>query len=431
MSQRQILDQNGISIVRDRQSVFNAVEQEDPNSVTYYDHHTQKIIKGSSNEHGLLPSRHPSDVMCDMKEYFIQKDRYDKKQISFDQFVTRPFKKEFQDSAYKYFTVIEELKHSDNNLLEASNITNKLQEINERDNIFEAAEINADHFASLKTASIQQILVAIDNEQHQLDSLITTITSNTLNDYEIMIWGKNDKLVTRDIGFDGIPSGILPPKYTTRSIGNQLNGTLVTFNGNVAMTAFDVDINAPINRMLAGAIEEDKQKMIAETLNSVDIFEETISVDWDTQNTAETRPLAKAHMDIEARIQAIADQYLGEDVGLFSDRATRYLYEDNQAGWNNNNSMQVTSAGQAAELRRNRVETNAPRLAGYPWVIDTFATPNTLTLVEKKAIYMNQGARRMSSITHPVLRTYGTVTLEWYKVSLMFPELARRLTSMT
>lgn len=431
MSQRQILDQNGVSIVRDRQSVFNAVEQEDPNSVVYYDYKTEKIIKGSSNEHGLLPSRHPSDVMCDMKEYFIQKDRYEKGQISWDQFVTRPFKQEYQDSAYKYFTAVEELKHGDNNLLEASNVTNTLQYINERDNIFEAAEINADHFASLKTASIQQILVAIDNTQHQLDSLITTITSNTLNDYEIMIWGKNDKLVTRDIGFDGIPSGILPPKYTTRAIGNQLNGTLATFNGNVAMTAFDVDINAPINRMLAGAIEEDKQKMIAETLNGVGIFEEAISVDWDTQNTAETRPAAKAHFDIEARIQAIADQFLGEDIGLFSDRATRYLYDDNQAGWNNNNSMQVTSAGQSVELRRNRVDTNAPRLAGYPWVIDNLATPNTLTLVEKRAIYMNQGARRMSSITHPVLRTYGTVTLEFYKVSLMFPELARRLTSMT
>lgn len=428
---KQILDQKGISIVRDRQSVLNAVEQEDPNSVTYFDYHTNKIIKGSSNEHGLLPSKHPSDVMCDMVEYFRQKDRYEKNQISWDQFVTRPFRQEWQDSAYKYFSAVEEIKHKDNNLLEASNVTDTLQSINERDNIFEAAEINADHFASLKTASIQQILVAIDNTQHNLDQLITTVTSNTLNDYEVMIWGHNDKLVTRDIGFDGIPSGILPPKYTTRAIGNQLNGTLVTFNGNVAMTAFDVDINAPINRMLQGAIEEDKQKMIAETLNSVDIFEETISVDWDTQNTAETRPAAKAHFDIEARIQAIADQLLGEDVGLFSDRATRYLYDDNQAGWNNSNTMQVTSAGQNVQLKRNTVDTNAPRLAGYPWVIDNLATPNTLTFVEKRAIYMNQGPRRMSSITHPVLRTYGNVTLEFYKVSLMFPELARRLTSLT
>jgi hypothetical protein len=427
-----ILDKNGISIVRDRQSVFNAVEQEDPNSVTYYDYSTDKIIKGSSNEHGLLPSRHPSDVMCDMKEYFIQKDRYEKGQISYDQFITRPFRQEFQDSAYKYFTAVQEIKHKpDNNLLEASNVTDTLQTINERDNIFEAAEINADHFASLKTASIQQILVAIDTRQHNLDQLITTITSNTLNDYEIMIWGKNDKLVTRDVGFDGIPSGILPPKYTTRSIGNQLNGTLATFNGNVAMTAFDVDINAPINRMLAGAIEEDKQKMIAETLNSAAIFEETITVDWDTLNASNTRPEAKAHFDIEARIQAIADQFLGEDVGLFSDRATRYLYDDNQAGWNNSNNMLVTSAGQDVELKKNRVDTNAPRLAGYPWVIDNLATANTLTLVEKRAIYMNQGPRRMSSITHPVLRTYGTVTLEFYKTSLMFPELARRLTSLT
>lgn len=425
------MDNRGISIVKDRQSVFNALEQEDPNSVTYFDYSTNKIVKGSSNEHGLLPSRHPSDVMCDMVEYFKQKDRYEKEQISWDQFVTRPFKQEYQDDAYKYFTAVEEIKRKDNNLLEASNVTGTLQEINERDNIFEAAEINADHFASLKTASIQQILVAIDNTQHSLDQLITTITSNTLNDYEIMIWGKNDKLVTRDIGFDGIPSGILPPKYTTRAIGNQLNGTLVTFNGNVAMTAFDVDINAPINRMLAGAIEEDKQKMIAETLNSAAIFEETISVDWDTLNASSTRPAAQAHMDIEARIQAIADQYLGEDVGLFSDRATRYLYEDNQAGWNNNNPMLVTSAGQNAQLKRNYVDTNAPRLQGYPWVVDNLATANTLTLVEKRAIYMNQGARRMSSITHPVLRTYGTVTLEFYKVSLMFPELARRLTSLT
>ena len=426
----QIFDKN-ISIIKDRESVFNAVSQEDPNSVTYYDYHTEKIIKGSSNEHGLLPSRHPSDVMCDMREYFIQKDRYDKGHISFDQFVTRPFRQEWQDDAYKYFTVIEELKHKDNNLLEASNVNDTLLQINERDNIFEAAEINADHFASLKTASIQQVLIAIDNTQHNLDQLVTTITSNTLNDYEIMIWGKNDKLVTRDIGFDGIPSGILPPKYTTRKIGNQLNGTLVTFNGNVAMTAFDTDVNAQINRQLAGAIDEDKQIMIAETLNGAGIFEETISVDWDTLNGTSTRPAAQAQTDIETRIQAIADQFLGEDVGLFSDRATRYLYEDNQAGWNANNPMLVTSAVPPAQLKRNYVDTNAPRLQGYTWVVDNLATANTLTLVEKKAIYLNQGARRMSSITHPVLRTYGTVTLEWYKVSLMFPELARRLTSMT
>lgn len=426
----QILDSN-VSIVKDRQSVFNGLQHEDPRSVTFYDPHAKKIVSGSSNEHALLPSRHPSDVMCDMVEYFRQKERYEKGHISWDQFVTRPFKQEWQDSAYKYFTAIEEIKGKDNNLLEASNVSNTLQEINERDNIFEAAEINADHFASLKTASIQQILVAIDTTQHNLDQLITTVTSNTLNDYEIMIWGSNDKMVTRDVGFDGIPTGILPPKYTTRSFGNQLNGTLATFNGNVEMTAFDVDIQAPINRMLANAIEEDKQKMIAETLNSADIFEETITVDWDTLNATNTRPEAKAHFDIEARIQAIADQFLGENVGLFSNRAIRYLYEDNQAGWNNNNPMVVTSAGQPAQLQRNYVDTNATRLGGIPWVVDNLATTNTLTIVEKRAIYLNQGPRRMSSITHPVLRTYGNVTLEWYKVNLVFPELARRLTSLT
>ena len=426
----QILDSN-VSIVKDRQSVFNGLQHEDPRSVTFYDPHAKKIVLGSSSEHVLLPSKNPSDVMCDMIEYFRQKERYEKGQISWDQFVTRPFRQEFQDSAYKYFTAIEEIKGKDNNLLEASNVANTLQEINERDNIFEAAEINADHFASLKTASIQQILVAIDSTQHNLDQLITTVTSNTLNDYEIMIWGSNDKMVTRDVGFDGIPTGILPPKYTTRSFGNQLNGTLATFNGNVAMTAFDVDIMSPINRMLANAIEEDKQKMIAETLNSADIFEETIGTDWDALNASNTRPAAKAHFDIEERIQAIADQFLGENVGLFSDRAIRYLYEDNQAGWNNNNSMLVTSAGQPAQLKRNYVETNATRLGGIPWVVDNLATTNTLTIVEKRAIYLNQGPRRMSSITHPVLRTYGNVTLEWYKVNLVFPELARRLISLT
>lgn len=422
---------NKISIIKDREQVFNAVTQEDPKSITYFDFHTNKIIQGSSSEHALLPSKHPSDVMCDMVEYFKQKERYDKGQISFDQFVTRPFRQEWQDDAYKYFTAINEIKKKDNNLLEASNVTETLQEINERDNIFEAAEINADHFASLKTASIQQVLIAIDNTQHNLDQLITTVTSNTLNEYEIMIWGKNDKLVTRDIGFDGIPSGILPPKYTTRKFGNQLNGTLVTFNGNVAMTAFDVDVTAKINQQLAGAIDEDKQLMIAETLNSSGIFEETISVDWDTLNGAGTRPAAQAQTDLESRIQAIADQFLGEDVGLFSNRAIRYLYEDNQAGWNANNPMVVTSAVPPVQLRRNYVDTNAPRLQGYTWVVDNLATDNTLTLVEKKAIYLNQGPRRMSSITHPVLRTYGTVTLEWYKVNLVFPELARRLISLT
>jgi hypothetical protein len=44
---------------------------------------------------------------------------------------------------------------------------------------------------------------------------------------------------------------------------------------------------------------------------------------------------------------------------------------------------------------------------------------------------MNQGPRRVSSITHPIIRSYGNVVLEFYKATLLFPELARRLTSIT
>ena len=178
--QKQVIDNRGVSIIKDREQVFNALQHEDPNSVTFYDYEHENIVRGSNPENALLPNT--KDVVCSMKEYYIQKDRYEKGHISWDQFVTRPFKKEYHDDAYKYFTVVEELKHRDNNLLEASNVTNCLQEINERDNIFEAAEINADNFATLKTASIQQILVAIDDTQHNLTNLVTTVKINTLND---------------------------------------------------------------------------------------------------------------------------------------------------------------------------------------------------------------------------------------------------------
>ena len=427
--QRQVLDTKGISIIKDRQQVFNAMQYEDPTSVTFYNFDNDTICRGSNPENYLLPDT--KDIVCDMKEYFRQKDRYDKQQISWDHFVTSPFKREVQKDAYKFFSVIKELKHKDNNLLEASNVVQTLQEINERDNIFEAAEINADHFATLKTTAIQQVLVAIDEEQRYLDSLVTTVTSNTLNDYEIMIWGADDKMVTRDVGFDGIPSGILPPKYTTRKFGNQLNGTLATFNGNVAMTAFDTDIMSPINRMLAGAIEQDKQEMIAEILNGTGIFEEAITVDWDTLQS-NGRPQGKAHEDIEARIQAISDEHLGQDIGLLSNRAVRNLYDENQAGWGMNLTLggNLTTRGNV-EVKKNRVDTTTPRLAGFPWIIDDGATDNTLTLVEKKAIYLNQGPRRVSSITHPVIKSYGNVVLEFYKATLVFPELCRRLTSLT
>lgn len=426
--QRQVINGNNISVIKDRTSVFNALQHEDPTSVTWYDFANNNIVKGSVVDNGTeLPNT--KNVMCDMVEHFKQKDRYDKGQISFDQFVTRPFKQEYQDSAYKYFSVLEELKHKDNNLLEASNVNQTLLEINERDNIFEAAEINADHFAALKTASIQQVLIAIENVTHQLDSLVTTVTSNTLNDYQVMIWGDQDKLVTRDVGLDGIPTGILPPKWTTRSISSQLNGTLVTFNGNIALTAFDVDINAPITKMLQGAIEEDKQRMIAEILNGTGIFEEAIAIDWDILAT-NGRPSAKAHVDLETRLQSIADERLGSDVGLASQRSIETLYLDNIAGHGTNITLGgVTTSN--AELRQNRINTNIPRLAGYPWVVDNLITDNTLVMLEKKAIYMNQGPRRVSSITHPILRTYGNVVLEFYKASLMFPELIRKLTSLT
>jgi hypothetical protein len=430
MSQLQVIDSGkGVSIIKDRQQVFNALQYEDPNSVTFYDFEHDTIVRGSNPENYLLPDT--KDVVCNMREYFDQKDRYDKKQISFDQFVTRPFKREYQDDAYKLFLAIHELKHKDNNLLEASNVNSVLEEINVRDNIFEAAEINADMFATLKTTAVQQVLIAQDQQSRFLDSLVTTVTSNTLNDYEIMIWGENDKMVTRDIGLDGVPTGILPPKYTTRKFGNQLNGTLVTFNGNVALTAFDVDIQSPITRMMQGAIEADKQDMLMELLNGTGIFETAIATDWDMLQT-NGRSAARAHEDIEAQIQDIADEHLGSDIGLLSNRAVRNLYDENQAGWGMNIALGGNLVTQGnVELKRNRVDTNAPRLAGYPWVIDEKATTNTLTLVEKKAIYMNQGPRRVSSITHPIIRSYGNVVLEFYKATLLFPELARRLTSMT
>ena len=429
--QRQVVDtRGGMSIIKDRQQVFNALQYEDPESVTFFDFEHKNICKGSSPENYMLPDTR--DVVCNMQEYFDQLERYNNKQISWDQFVTRPFKREFQDSAYKYFTVVEELKNkNDNNLLEASNVQDTLHSINERDGLFEAAEINADHFATLKTTSVQQVLVALDEQSRFLDSLVTTVGSNTLNDYEIMIWGEATKKVTRDIGLDGVPTGIIPPNYTTRKINNQLNGTLVTFNGNVDLTAFDVDIKSPIARMMQGAIEEDKQKMIAEILNGTGIFEEAISVDWDQLET-NGRPSAKSHNDIESRIQAIADQHLGSEVGFASKRSVETLYTDNQAGWGTN----ITIGGPYAstgnvDLKRNRVNTAAPRLAGFPWVIDEAITDNTLVMVEKKAIYMNQGPRRVSSITHPIIRSYGNVVLEFYKATLLFPELARRLTSIT
>lgn len=412
------MNNNGVSVIKDRVEVGNALQHEDRDSITWMDFVNMQVVKGSIVDNGVeLPDL--SNPVLDIKEYWRKKERYDKGQIGRDKFITDPFKSEYKDSAYKYFTAIDKSYDENRNLLNASDIRN----------IFDGAEIDASHFAALKTTSIQQVLMAIENEQHFLSSLVTTINTNNLNDFKVLIWGEdNQRLVTRNIGLDGLPSGILPPKWTTRSINNQLNGTIVSFNGNIGLTAWDVDINAPFVRMLEGAITEDKEKWIADILNGSGFTSTAIGTDWDTFDV-NNRPAAKAYVDMESMIQSIIDEKLGGDIGFATTRGVENIYTDN-SNYVGNGVGVPPYDNRNAQIRRNRV-TQLPRLQGYPVVIDDWITPDTIVGLEKKAIYFNQGPRRVSSITHPVLRTYGTIVLEFYKASLLFPELIRRYTAVS
>lgn len=412
------MNNNGVSVIKDRVEVGNALQHEDRDSITWMDFVNMQVVKGSIIDNGVeLPDL--SNPVLDIKEYWRKKERYDKGQISRDKFIADPFKQEYKDSAVKYFTAIDRSYDENRNLLNASDIRN----------IFDGAEIDASHFAALKTTSIQQVLMAIENEQHFLSSLVTTINTNNLNDFKVLIWGEdNQRLVTRNIGLDGLPSGILPPKWTTRSINNQLNGTIVSFNGNIGLTAWDVDINAPFVRMLEGAITEDKEKWIADILNGSGFTSTAIGTDWDTFDT-NNRPSAKAYVDMETMIQSIIDEKLGGDIGFATTRGVENIYTDN-SNYVGNGVGVPPYDNRNAQIRRNRV-TQLPRLQGYPVVIDDWITPDTIVGLEKKAIYFNQGPRRVSSITHPVLRTYGTIVLEFYKASLLFPELIRRYTAVS
>lgn len=415
---KNVMHETGINVVKNPTEVGNAIQYEDKDSITWADFVNLTICGGSVIE-GNVEMPDIKNVLVDMKTYWRDKQRYEKGHINRDKFITNSFRKDMRDDAYKYFTAVDLSYDENKNLLNASDIRN----------IFDGAEIDASHFAALKTVSIQQVLMAIENEEHFLSNLVTTINTNTLNDFKVLIWGDDqDKLVTRNIGLDGLPTGILPPKWTTRSIDNQLNGTIVSFNGNIGLTAWDVDVLSPFARILEGAITEDKEKWIADILNGSGFTSTAIGTDWDAFDT-NNRPSAKAYVDMETMIQSIVDEHLGGDIGFATNRAVENIYNDNSSYVGNGVSIPPYD-NRNAQIRKNRV-TQLSRLQGYPVVIDSWINSDSIIGLEKKAIYFNQGPRRVSSITHPVLRTYGSIVLEFYKAKMMFPELIRRYTAVS
>lgn len=411
----QIIEQAGGVFIDDSLSLQDVYKHENKNSITWFKPKSETLVEGSIRDEETGREAPSNNVIVNLKTHFQAKKEWQNGKRSWDSYITKGFSQEWQDRAYLFKEAIDQ-----------SQVTGE----DKLNDLLEAAVIRPEHFAALQTSEINELIIAIENEPHVLLGTVNNITMDKLNE-KVILEIKNDrvKLVTRNVGEEGLPSEIGPYPWRQKTVGLQLNGIKAVFAGTMRLTAFDVDVMSPFVQIMLNAMLNDKHKMIAEILNTSTAFDnDAISVDWDTVGT-NGRPDAYAYKDMQAQFREIALEKKGQANWIVSNLLAYEAYRDNSrllgqdvvAPFNNSN----------AEPETNFVDNNPPRVPGRRWAVDDLLTDDNVWTYNSRAIYFAQGPRRSSSLNNDITGNFGTVNLEYYKATLVFPELIKRYNAIT
>lgn len=399
----------GVQVYSDQGTVFDLKAKEDPNSIVWWNPKTDCIVHKSKYVDNM---EHPSDnVIVNLKKHFQAKKAYLDGKIDYENYVVAGYSQEWEDDAYTFKEQLEQSRDKGEDLLNA-------------------AVIRPEHFAALQTSEYNEIIIGIENEQHVLLNTINTINMDRLNE-RVILEVKDDqtKLVTRNVGEEGLPTEIGPYQWRTRSIGLQLNGIKAVFAGTMRITAFDIDVMSPFVQIMAGALTNDKHNMIAEIFNTSSAFESNaISVDWDSYDATTGRPDAEAFKDIQTYRRAILNERKGAARYVASGLDAYEAYRTNSSTLSQNIVYPVNN--NSATDESNFIDPNPARLPGQSWVVEDLLNANEVWVYNPRAIYFAQGPRRSSALNNSITGNFGTVNLEYYKAHLVFPELIRKYTSV-
>lgn len=402
-------DTGSHELYSDPTTVINELKpKEDPKSIVWWKPKEDVIVAGSKRIDGI---EQPGDnVIINLKTKYEAKKQYRAGKISWDDYIVAGISPEWESSAYEFKSQIDKSKKRGEDLLNA-------------------AVIRPEHFAALQTSEINELIIGIENEDHILLQTVNNINMDRLNE-RVILEVKDDqtKLVTRNVGEEGLPTEIGPYQWRTKSLGLQLNGTKAVFSGTMRLTAFDIDVMSPFIQIMQGALINDKHKMIAEILNDGTGFTSNpITVDWDTYGT-NGRPDAVAYKDIQTYIRAITLERKGQPQYIASTLGVYEAYLENSRSWGQ--EFVPRNDQNNATIATNFIDRAPPRLPGRAWAVDDLLTENELLVYNSRAIYFAQGPRRSSALSNSITGNFGTVNLEYYKAHLMFPELIKKYTSL-
>ena len=402
-------DAGSLELVSDPSTIINELKpKEDSRSVVWWKPKEDVIVAGSKRVDGI---EQPSDnIIINLKTKYEAKKRYKAGKMDWDDYIVAGVSQEWESDAYEFKSQLDKSKKTGQDLLNA-------------------AVIRPEHFAALQTSEVNELIIGIENEEHVLLQTVNNINMDRLNERVIMeVKDDQTKLVTRNVGEEGLPAEIGPYQWRTKSLGLQLNGTKAVFAGTMRLTAFDIDVMSPFIQIMQGALINDKHKMIAEILNDGTGFTSTaIATDWDTF-AANGRPNALAYKDLQTYIRDITNERKGQPNYVASTLAIYEAYQENSRTWSQN-FVPANDEGNVT-LSTNFIDPRPPRLAGRAWAVEDLLDENSLWVYNSRAIYFAQGPRRSSALSNSITGNFGTVNLEYYKAHLMFPELIKKYTSL-
>lgn len=410
-SHQSITNDEEIKIISERASVMDLKKYENPESVVWYLPKKGQIVKGTKMD-GVI-GQPTDDVILNLKQHFDAKGQYITGQRSWESYITEGWHPEYKDAAYQLYSFIDQGQQVNQNTLAAA-----------------AAVIRPEHFAPLISTAINEVIIALDSEEHNLLSTVQNVDMDKLNArYILDIKDNGHKIVSRNIGEEGLPTQIGPYPFSAKSIDLQLNGTKITFAGTFQITAMDFDVLSPFQQITANALALDKQYMVAEYLNDATITETALADDWDVIN-ANGRPTTRAYRSLSPLFTTIAGAKKGPVQYIASNLDVYEAYVENCGLLGTNVTAPYDAVGEASEPKTNFIDSNPPRLRGRKWVVEDLITADTLVAYNSRAIYFAQGPRRSSTMNDPVTGNFGNINLEYYKSHLVYAELIKRLTAV-
>lgn len=400
-----------IKVISDRVNVLDLKKYENPESVVWYVPKKGQIVKGTKMD-GVI-GQPTDDVILNLKPHYQAKKEYMDGQRSWESYVTEGWHPEYRDAAYQLYSFIDQGQQVNQNTLEAA-----------------AAVIRPEHFAPLISTAINEVIIAIDSEEHNLLSTVKNVDMDKLNARFILdIKNSENKIVSRNIGEEGLPTQIGPYPFSAKSIDLQLNGTKITFAGTFQITQMDFDVLSPFQNLTEGALTLDKQLMVAEFINHSSITETPLTDDWDLID-ANGRPTVRAYRSLSPLLTAVAEAKKGQVQYIASNLDVYDSYVENAGLLGTQVTAPYDSTGIAEEPKANFIDPSPPRLRGRKWVVDDLITADTLVAYNSRCVYFAQGPRRSSTMNDPVTGNFGNINLEYYKGHLVYPQLIKRMTSI-